>query len=163
MGPTSNSSFRSHPLHVQKTLKKDIFKMAKKPLIYVLLKYSPINRHTMIQWFDIQVLMNAQKKERGYQGCMSDTKWCRTLQKAPCTWHRVAIKIQRRTGTNAFQQHSINKNCQIRQSETKDKLENLSLSSAVYCMVVNDVRINETILKYYLRVLFATNIKSRKK
>ncbi len=39
---------------------------------------------------------------------------------------------------------------------------NLSLSSAVYRMVVNDVRINETILKLYLRVLFAANIESRK-
>ncbi len=40
---------------------------------------------------------------------------------------------------------------------------NLIPSSAVYCKVVNDVHINETILKSYLRVLFAANIESRKK
>ncbi len=42
VGPTWDSSLKTHPLHIQKkkNLKKDIFKMAKN-LICVLLKYSP--------------------------------------------------------------------------------------------------------------------------
>ncbi len=45
VGPTSDLSSRTHPLHVQKKIEKGYFENGEKNLIFALLKYSPTNAY----------------------------------------------------------------------------------------------------------------------